>query len=147
MMVCAHGNVIDFCDEHDMVICDKWEGKLCEYRGPCRVLVTDSDISENEYYFLKGEFLAKGIELISTRHKDNKLLSEFLVYSNARRRGKRAGRRPFEDDAVIRRILELHDKGMSIREIQRAEGVCRPDGSRLSTSTIHKHIKNRKNEG
>lgn len=146
MTVCAHGDVIDFCDEHDMVICDKWEGKLCEYNGPCRVLVTDSDISENEYYYLKGELLAKGIELISTRHRDDKKLSEYLVYASGRRKSRRTGRRPFEDESVIQRIHELRAKGMSIRSIQMAKGICRSDGSRLSTSTIFKIIKNRKNE-
>lgn len=143
MLVCAHGDVVDYCDEHSMVICDTWAGKLNEYRGPVRVLVTDSDVSENEYYFLKGELLARGIELISTRHKDNQKLSEYLVYANGRRKTRYHGRPRIADEAVIQRIRELRDKGMTIREIRLADGVCRPDGSRFGISTIHKYIKDK----
>lgn len=136
MMVCAHGNVTDFCKEHGMVICDTWNGDLSKYNGICRVLVTDSDISENEYYFLKGELLAKGVELISTRHKDDKLLSEFLVYSNSRRKVKYRGRKAFGEKDVIQRILELRKAGATLREIREDERVRHLNGNKLSLSTI-----------
>lgn len=140
MMVCAHGNVTDFCKERDMVICDTWSGNLCDYKGPCRVLVTDSDISEAEYYFLKGEMLANGIELISTRYTDEKLLLEYINYANSRRKVKQGGRVLFSDRVVIDRILELRRAGKSLRDIQSDEGVRNKDGGKLSISTISKII-------
>lgn len=146
MMVCAHGDVSEYCEQRDMVICDRWEGKPYEYSGPCRVLVTDADMTEHEYYYMKGQLLAKGIELVSTRHSDNPLLSEYLVYANSRRKENRVGRKPFEDEVVIRRIRELRAKGMSIRAIRDAEGVCSPDGRRFSTSTIFRIIKSEEKE-
>lgn len=146
MMVCAHGDVADYCAERDMQICDVCEGDFRNYRGPCRVLVTDKDMSAHEYYFLKGEMLGVGIELISTKHKDDKILSEYLVYANGRRKEKRSGRPAFDDETVIQRILELRDAGLSIREIQATEGICGADGRKFSVSTIHRIIKERKNE-
>lgn len=143
MMVCAHGDVTEFCKERDMVICETWSGELCAYRGPCRVLVTDSDMSENEYYFLKGELLAKGIELVSTRYKDDKLLSEFIVFA-ASRRVRSGGRPPFENVDVIRRIRELSAAGLSLRAIREDEQVRHSDGRKLSISTISKYVRGKK---
>lgn len=142
MMVCAHGNVTEFCKERDMVICDRWEGELSEYRGPCCVLVTDKEMSEHEYYFEKGNLLAKGIELVSTRHSDDKLLSEYLVYSNARRSTKR---KPTAEAAVIEKMRALRAAGRSLREIQR--NVRRSDGSEYSVSTIKKYTEMEKKDG
>jgi hypothetical protein len=136
MMVCAHGNVTEFCAERDMVICDTWDGDIRSYRGPCRVLVTDSDISEQEYYFCKGELLSKGIELISTRYRDDALLSEYLVYANDRRKKRSGGRQAFSDKAVIARIVALRAEGKTLREIREDEGVRHSDGRKLSVSTI-----------
>lgn len=140
MMVCAHGNVTEFCKDRDMVICDTWDGDIRDYRGPCRVLVTGDDMTEQEYYFAKGELLAKGIELISTRHKDDKLLSEYLVYANDRRKHRRGGRQPFSDTEVIQRILELRGMGLTLRAIREDEGVRYRDGRKLSVSTIKKIV-------
>ena len=155
MMVCAHGDVAEYCEGKDMIICDKWDGDLREYSGMCRVIVTDIDVSKNEYYFLKGELLAKGIELISTRHKDDELMSEYLVYAASRQREKYGARVPFgyhrvngeivehpENMAVARRIRELKKAGFSLAQIREDEGARKPDGSRLSISTIQKIIKN-----
>lgn len=141
MMVCAHGEVSEYCDKHEMHICDVWSGELREYSGPCRVLVTDSDISETEYYFLKGEFLGKGIELISTRHRDDKLLSAYIVHPSGRKKVRLGGRQPFADRVVIERIMELRESGLSLRVIQADERVRNKDGSVLSLSTISKIIK------
>lgn len=140
MMVCAHGKVSEYCDKHDMHVCDEWSGELRDYRGPCRVLVTDSDISETEYYYLKGEMLAKGIELISTRYKDDKLLSAYLVYQSNRHKVRAGGRQPFADKEVIVRIKELRESGLSLRAIQSDEKVRNKDGKMLSLSTISKII-------
>lgn len=157
MMVCAHGNVTEFCEERDMFICETWSGDIKEYRGACRVLVTDSDISENEYYFLKGEMLARGIELISTRWKDDERLSQFLTYLNIRRKARAGGRLPFgyyrrggevfacpECMAVRARIKELSDAGMTLRAIRDDEGVHHPDGRKLSISTISNILRSKK---
>lgn len=156
MMVCGHGNVADFCREHDMVICETWDGDISDYSGSFRVLVTDQDMSENEYYFLKGKMLGRGIELVSTRYKDNKLMTEFLAYQADRRREAYGGRTKFgyrkvngevqeipEMMTVVRRILAMKDAGRTLREIQADEGVHHPDGRRISISTIQQIIKNR----
>ena len=147
MMVCAHGNVTEYCREHGMLICEKYNGDLREYRGVCRVLVTDSDISEQEYYFLKGELLAKGVELLSTRWKDDEGLLEFIVYANQRRKERSGGgRKKFDDPVVSKRILELRAAGKSLRAIREDEGVRR-NGERLSLSTISKIIESEKKNG
>ena len=140
MFVCAHGNVADFCKKRDMIICDVWEGNLRDYKGHCRVLVTDSDMSEGEYAYLKGELFAKGIELISVKYKDTQLLSEYLVCATKERKARRGGRKLFDDRIVIDRILELRRAGMSLRAIQADEKVRHKNGKKLSISTISKII-------
>ena len=144
MIVCAHGNVTEYCEEHGLMICDTWSGNLREYRGSCRVLVTDSEMSEQEYYFLKGELLAKGYELLSTRYKDNEGLLEFIVYANQRRKDGSGGRRKFEDRVVIDRILELRAAGKTLRAIREDEGVRHLNGNKLSICTISKIIEREK---
>ena len=144
MMVCAHGNVADFCEKREMYICEEWNGDISDYNGFCRVLVTDSDISESEYYFLKGELLARGVELISTRYKDDKLMSKYLAYSAVRRKAKPKGR---QSEDVIRRIYELRDAGLSIRAIREDAQVHNSEGNRLSISTISKIIERRSKYG
>ena len=146
MIVCAHGNVTDYCEKHGMSICDTWSGDLCDYRGDCRVLVTDKEMSEQEYYFLKGELLAKGIELISTRYKDNEGLLEFIVYANQRRknRSNSGGRRRFADQIVIQRIMELRATGKTLRAIREDERVRHTSGEKLSICTISKIIEREK---
>lgn len=152
MMVCAHGNVTEFCNARGMVICEVYEGNIREYRGHARVLVTDSDVCESEYYFLKGEMLAKGYELISTKYDDNEMLSKYIRYSVNRRKEKYHHRKPLADRddsaslGVVDRILALRAAGLSLRAIQEDEGVRRADGKKYSVSTIAEVIK-RKNEG
>lgn len=156
MIVCGHGNVFDFCKDRDMVVCEVWDGDLESYRGNCRVLVTDQDMSEQEYYYQKGKLLGRGIELISTRYKDDKLMTEFLAYQAERRKEKYGGRQPFgfrrvgdeireipEMIAVARKIVEMKDAGATLREIHESEGVCHMDGRKISISTIQQIIKNR----
>lgn len=156
MLVCAHGDVAKFCESHDMIICSTYTGELRDYRGVIRVLVTDSDMSESEYYFLKGELLASGVELISTRHKDDKLFTDYLIYANDRRKEKYGARVSFgyyrengrivehpQNILVVRRIHELRDAGLTIRAIREDDSVRHPDGRKLSISTIQKIIKKR----
>lgn len=146
MMVCAHGNVTDFCKERDMIVCDTWTGDIRDYSGPCRVLVTDSDMTENEYYYRKGEMLARGVELISTKYLDSPKLLEYLVYSNDRRRVERNTRMPTTDPKVVDRIIELRAAKKSLRAIREDEGVRNPDGTKLCISTIRKRIIERENK-
>lgn len=157
MIVCAHGDVAEFCRDREMFICETWSGELRDYRGKCRVVVTAQEMSENEYYFLKGEFLARGIELVSTHHKDDKLVVGYLAYAEDRRKEKKGTRQPFgfrkengkvvacpESIVVVRKILELRDKGFSLRTISENEMVRNPDGTQMSISKIQNIIKNRK---
>lgn len=143
MMVCAHGNVADFCKKRDMYICDTWSGDLRDYRGTCRVLVTDADLSLNEYYYLKGELLRRGVEMISTRHVDDERVTAYLMYASTRRT---SGRRKFSDRVVMDRIRELRAEGKTLREIRDTEGVCHPNGKKLSLSTISKIVENEEKE-
>ena len=156
MIVCAHGDVTKYCKSHDMIICENYNGDIEDYRGGCRVLVTDKDMAEYEYYMLKGKMLGKGVELISVRYDDDKLLTGFLAYQAEHRRKKYGGRQPFgfrkikgivvpdvEEIAVARCILELHDKGLSLRKIVGDARVHHKDGRRLSVSTAQQIVKNR----
>ena len=154
MIVCAHGAVADFCKAHDMVIVDRYEGDIESYKGVCRVLVTDQELSEYEYYFLKGKMFAAGVELISTRYVDQ--MDLFGVIKNSPR-GKNGGRHKFgfhrEDGElkfndgsreVVKRIFELRDMGYTYRAIQEDSGVHHPDGRKIAISTIQIILKNRK---
>lgn len=156
MIVCGHGNVADFCKEHDMVVLEVYSGPLEEYTGSSRVLVTDQDISKREYYYLKSKLMRRGVELISTRYKDCPELIEFLAYEAERRKEVHGVRQPFgfirkngevignqEMMAVARKVIELRDAGFVMRTIQETEGICYPDGRKLSLSTIQTIVKNR----
>ena len=157
MIVCAHGDVAGYCKKHDMVIMETYEGELLEYRGASRVLVTAQDIPEVEYYFIKGELLKRGVELVSTKHKDNIGLSEFIEYiANRENRKKTGGRYKFGFQnidgevvltdvgrVVVKRILELRDAGFTYQRIRDDEGVHHLDGRNLNISTIQHIIKNR----
>lgn len=156
MIVCGHGDVTEYCKEHDMTVCEVWGGDVEDYNGHCCVLVTDQEMSENEYYYIKGKMLGRGIELISTRYKDDKLLTEFLAYQADRRKEKYGGRQPFgyrkvgneireipEMMDVARKIIMLKDKGKTLRQIHECEEIHHPDGRKISVSTIQQIIKNR----
>lgn len=160
MLVCAHGDVSNFCKRHDMVIIEEYKGDLEKYKGVSRVVVTDRDTSEYEYYFLKGKLLARGVELVSTRISDNSSLADFVIYSAQRegelRRQKYGGRYSFgfqcvdgvvklheSGRRVVKRIFELHDIGCSYRMIREDPGVHHPDGRKLSVSTVQAILKNR----
>ena len=157
MRVCAHGEVAEFCREHDMLICEVWDGDIENYRGSCSVLVSDQSMSENEYYFLKSRLMARGVDLVSTHHKDDESMVGFLAYSNERDRRKYATRLPLgrrwsdgrvvedaEGMAVVNRIFELRDDGATYRKIREDELVRRPDGKMMSLSTIVNIVRNRK---
>lgn len=156
MMVCGHGDVAEFCERMEMVVGEQYTGDLIDYRGSCRVLVTDQDLPEMEYYMLKGKLMGRGIELVSTRIIDDPRMIELLMCQVKERKRSYGGRQSFgyrrkgekvepipESIAVVRRILELRDAGYTLRGIHEDEGVHHPDGRKISVSTIQQIIKNR----
>lgn len=157
MLVCAHGDVADFCKEHDMLIVEKYEGDLEKYDGASRVLVTGADLSKYEFYYLKGKLFALGVELVSVKYRDCGELSEFAAYIAGRDGRRKTGGRSmfgyYEDNgemklhdtgrAVVKRILELRDAGYSYSAISKDENVHHLDGKKLSVSTVHIIVKNR----
>lgn len=160
MLVCGHGNVRDFCTEREMVIVCKHTGNIEEYTGVCRVIVTDQEMSESEYHYLKSKMIKKGYELVSTRYVDTEEIARLIARYATEVRSKNGGRCKFGYHrvngemrvhegkmAVVRRILELADKGFLLREIQSDDGVHHMNGRDLSLSTIHLIIKNRKDYG
>ncbi len=140
MIVCAHGDVFEYCKSRGLIIVDRWDGDFREYSGTCPILVTDAEITEQEYYLEKGKLLARGIELVSTRYEDNPQLVIYIALTtdrgNVKRRKATFGESP-EEVAVIERIRELRSEGLTIREIQAADGVRHTDGRKLSLSLIH----------
>lgn len=155
MVVCAHGNVVDFCERYDMKILESYAGDLESYRGNCAVIVTDQKMPREKYDSLKCSMFSRGVELVSTEWTDDEVIVR-LLRGQIEQRGKRGGRHPFgfyqkkgmivENPAkmeVVRRILELRDAGMTYREIREDPGVRHPDGGELSLSTIQIIVKNR----
>ena len=158
MIVCAHGDVDLFCGTRGMIPVCRYDGDIEEYSGVCRILVTNSDISEREYYLLKSTMLGKGVELVSTLYEDSEFISKFIVESlEAKRRKKNGGRCKFgfqningevklteQGRAVVNRIFELRDKGYSYHKIRNDDGVRHLDGGKLAVSTIQVILENRK---
>ena len=158
MIVCAHGNVDLFCGTRGMIPVCRYDGDIKGYSGVVRVLVTDSEMSEREYYLLKSDMLTKGIELVSTQHEDSEFISKFIVESiEAKHRKKSGGRCKFgfqningevklteNGRAIVNRIFELRDKGYSYHAIRNDENVRHLDGRMLAVSTIQVILENRK---
>ena len=160
MIVAAHGDVDQYCSEHDMIIGERYVGDLREYkgRGP---LVTDADIAKNEYFYIKYKMLLRKVQIISTRWASVEL-SEFVAYcaEQESQRRKESGRVRFgyrrrggmivDDPAgmrVVDRIFELRDSGATYAQIQADEGVHHYDGRRMSISTIQVILNNREKYG
>ena len=142
MIVCAHGEVSEYCENRDMIIVERYAGDIEKYNGVCRVLVTDREMSSSEYYYLKGKMLAQGVELVSTRYVDTENLSQGIVQEVYEKRPG-PGRKKFGENSeaemvVVRRIFELRDSGSSLREISEDEKVGYLDGRKMSISTIQK---------
>lgn len=160
MIVCSHGNVLEFCRAHGMISVVQYVGDLENYDGKPRTLVTDQDMSESEYYYLKGVLMTRGVDLIHTQYKDDEKILEVLTYNAQRQREQHliryGGRQPFgyqkrngmvfeipEMMAVARRIIEMKDAGFSLRLIRDDKDVHHPDGRKISVSTIQQIINNR----
>ena len=152
MIVAAHGEVSEFCEKLGMTIYERYEGDLESYKGNCPVIVTDQQMSKNEFYYLKCKLLRRRVELVSIYYCD-KELSDFVAYlDQMERREKHGGRMPFgftkggvdkKKMAVVRRILELRDTGHTYKQIQEDPEVHHGDGRKLAISTIQVIIKNR----
>ena len=147
MIVCAHGEVSEYCENRDMIIVEQYTGDIENYGGVCRVLVTDRDMSAGEYYYLKGKMLAQGVELVSVRYVDTENLAQGAAKAAVEKRPG-SGRRKFGENseaemAVVRRIFELRDAGYKMRAISEDPMVKRADGSKLPVSTIQVILNNR----
>lgn len=147
MIVCAHGEVSEYCENRDMIIIERYAGDIENYGGVCRVLVTDREMSPGEYYYLKGKMLAQGVELVSTRYVDTENLAQGAVKEVSEKRPAR-GRRKFGDGseaemAVVRRIFELKDGGATYQEIHDDPSVRYLDGRQIPISSIQVILKNR----
>ena len=153
MIVCSHGNVEAYCKEYDMIATETFNGEILDYDGICRVIVTDQEMTENEYYSLKGLMLTKGYELVSVHHTDKRCLVDLILHMIAKElesRKKYSGRYMFGTNAdgwipgmrdVVMKILELKKMGFSLRQIQACPDVHHPDGRSLSISTIQNVVK------
>lgn len=157
MIVCTHGNVDNFCKNWNMVAVCKYDGDIENYSGVCRILVTDSAISEKEYYSLKSKLLSKGVELVSTLYEDSEVISRLIVDSLEKKSCvKRGGRLKFgfqnvdgkeklteRGKVTVKKIFELRDRGYSYHKIRRDDDVRHPDGRMLAVSTIQIILENR----
>ena len=160
MIVCAHGNVAEYCATHGMVVCGEFVGQIEDYRGSLPVLVTDLDVPEMEFFALKQRMLKRGVELISTRFSDL-AMAEFIAHqATVGRKPKSGGRAMFgyrwnngemieieRDMAVVRRIFELRDAGWTYKQIAEDDSVSFADGRKMSVSTIQVIIRNREKYG
>jgi hypothetical protein len=155
MVVCAHGDVSRFCEEHEMEILEKYEGDLLNYNGKCLVIVTDQKMTREEYESLKCKVFGHGYELVSVDWTDDTIILALLRQTIANRK-KRGGRQMFGFTKkngeiteiprlmyVARRIIELRDSGMTLREIREFPEIHHLDYKKISTSTIQQIIKNR----
>jgi hypothetical protein len=155
MVVCAHGNVADFCEKHEMEILEKYNGSLNDYKGSCAVIVTDQQMAREEYELLKCVLFGRRVELVSVDWTDDAVILA-LLRNQVAQRGKHGGRQPFgfykkngviaeipEVIVVARKVIELRDKGWTLRDIQKHVDVRHPDSGELGLSTIALIIKNR----
>ena len=155
MVVCAHGDVIEFCERYDMQILECYIGYLEDYKGNCAVVVTDQRMTRKEYDSLKCELFGRGVELVSVDWVDDEVILR-LLQNQVDRRKKRGGRQMFgyykkngqiiENPAMIsvaRKIIALRDAGMTYREIREDTDVRHPNGKVIALSTIQQIIKNR----
>ena len=156
MIVCGHGNVTEYCSRYGMVICDTWDGDLESYSGACKVMVTDQEMSEMQYYHIKNKLLVRGFELVSVRYMDDPEVVRQFIRDAETRKQRYGVRQKFgyrkvdgvvvedpEAMAVVRRVLELRDQRLSYRQIREDERVRYSDGRQLGTTTIMPICKNR----
>jgi hypothetical protein len=147
MVVCAHGEVAGFCEKHGIEILESYNGDLKDYSGSCAVIVTDQQMTREQYESLKCTMFGRGLEVISTEWTDDAIIVA-LLRQTVERRKKRGGRQMFgftKKNGVIveiparmataRGIIEMRDSHKTLREIRERYG--------LSLSTIQTIINNR----
>lgn len=155
MVVCAHGEVAVFCEKHNIEILERYSGDLEDYSGNCAVIVTDQQMTREQYESLKCTMFGRGLELISIDWTDDAIILA-LLWQTVERRKKRGGRQMFgftkkngvvveipEMMEVARRVIELRDAGITLKGIRSDGGVKHPDGRKLSVTTIQTIVKNR----
>ena len=147
MVVCAHGDVAGFCEKHEIEILESYNGDLKDYSGSCPVIVTDQQMTREEYETLKCTMFSRGVEVISVDWTDDAIILA-LLRQTIERRKKRGGRQMFgfykkngviaeipEKIETARRIIALRDSGRTLAEIRSATG--------LSVSTVQTILNNR----
>lgn len=151
MIVCAHGEVSEYCESRDMIVIEQYDGDIENYGGVCRVLVTNQDMSSGEYYYLKGKMLAQGVELVSTRYVDTENLAQGVAREVSEKHPGR-GRRKFGEKSeaemvVVRRIFEMKDGGSTLKDISEDPDVRYLDGRKIPVSSIQVILRNRDKYG
>lgn len=157
MFVIAHGCVDEYCAARNLTICGRYDGDLSNYNLKHPIVVTDSLKDKSDYYYMKYNFLKRGLELVSIRNEDDEEVTDFINRIVACGREKSAGRAPFgfrwnggvleehpEAIVIARRVIALRDQGYTYKKIQEDEGVHHLDGSKMSISTIQVILKNRR---
>ena len=155
MVVCAHGDVTEFCKNHELLILEHHDGTLDDYKGKCPVVVTDQKMTREEYDTQKCVLFGRGIELVSVDWTDDEVILRLLRNQIISRKN-RSGRQMFGYSrkngmvmenpalfAVARRVIELRDAGCSYREIQADPDVRWTDGREIAVSTLQVIVKNR----
>jgi hypothetical protein len=155
MVVCAHGEVAVFCEKHNIEILESYSGDLESYRGSCAVIVTDQQMTREQYESLKCSMFIRGQELISTEWTDDAVILALLrqAVENSKKHG---GRNPFgfrkkkgeliEIPAmmeVARRIIEMRDAGYTWEYIRNHDEIRHANGEMIGLSTIQKIVDNR----
>lgn len=159
MVVCAHdtkGDVDAFCEAHEMQILESYFGDIGDYyKSNCAVIVTDQEMTRQEYDSLKCTLFSRGVELVSTKWTDDEAILRMLQ-CQIQNRKKRGGKQIFgytkkngliteipEMIAVARKVLKMRDSGFTLKEISGDKEIRYPDGRKISVSTIQQIIKNR----
>lgn len=155
MIVCAHGDVAGFCEKHEIEIMESYDGDLEDYSGNCVVIVTNQQMTREQYEYLKCTMFGRGVELVSTDWTDDAIIVA-LLRQTVDRRKRRGGRNPFgyrkENGEfveipmlieVARDVIKLRDAGHTLRYIRDHEDIRHLDGKKISMSTIQLIIKNR----
>lgn len=158
MIVCAHcvsAEVERFCENHEMRILESYAGKLDDYEGRCAVIVTSEEMTRQEYDDMKCLLFGRGYELVSTTWTDDEVIVR-LLHNQIEQLKKRGGRQRFgyykrngiitvnpEKIKVAQRVIQLRDRGLTLREISYHKDVVKALGRELSISTVQVIIKNR----
>lgn len=161
MIVCGHGDVAEFCRENGMTVAAQHTGRIIDYTGDIKMIVTDEKMCAQKFYYLRMMMLAKGYDVRSIHYPClDEELNKFVEYVGIQERKRRkqtyGGRQPFgyyrKNGVVVknmgmmivaRKIIELRDSGVTLRDIQNDPEIHHPDGRKISVSTIQQIIKNR----